>query len=231
VEELHEFNPMLGLRGCRLGIAYPEISEMQARAIFEAAVNVARQGIKVTPEVMIPLVVTLKETAHQKAIIDRVAAEVFAEKGSSIEYLVGVMVELPRACLVADEIATQSEFFSFGTNDLTQTNYGFSRDDINTFLPTYLSQGILKNDPFESLDQKGVGELMKIGIERGRRTNPRLKIGICGEHGGDPASVEFCHRVGLTYVSCSPYRVLTARLAAAQAGASDELKVEAGRTK
>ena len=231
VEELHEFNPMLGLRGCRLGIAYPEISEMQARAIFEAAVNVAREGAKVIPEVMIPLVATLKETAHQKAIIDRVAAEVFAEKGTVVEYLVGVMVELPRACLVADEIATQSEFFSFGTNDLTQTNYGFSRDDINTFLPTYLAQGILKNDPFESLDQKGVGELMKIGIERGRRVNPGLKIGICGEHGGDPASVEFCHRVGLTYVSCSPYRVLTARLAAAQAGAADELKVEAGRTK
>ena len=231
VEELHEFNPMLGLRGCRLGIAFPEISEMQARAIFEAAVNVAREGIKVTPEVMIPLVVTLKETAHQKAIIDRIAAEVFAEKGTAVEYLVGVMVELPRACLVADEIASQSEFFSFGTNDLTQTNYGFSRDDINTFLPTYLAQGILKNDPFESLDQKGVGELMKIGIERGRHTNPKLKIGICGEHGGDPASVEFCHKVGLTYVSCSPYRVLTARLAAAQAGASDELKVEAGRTK
>ncbi|HEY6348646.1 MAG TPA: pyruvate, phosphate dikinase [Candidatus Angelobacter sp.] len=231
VEELHEFNPMLGLRGCRLGIAYPEISEMQARAIFEAAVNVAREGAKVIPEVMIPLVATLKETAHQKAIIDRVAAEVFAEKGSTVEYLVGVMVELPRACLVADEIATQSEFFSFGTNDLTQTNYGFSRDDINTFLPTYLAQGILKNDPFESLDQKGVGELMKIGIERGRRVNPGLKIGICGEHGGDPASVEFCHKVGLTYVSCSPYRVFTARLAAAQAGAADELKVEAGRTK
>jgi pyruvate,orthophosphate dikinase len=231
VEELHEFNPMLGLRGCRLGIAYPEISEMQARAIFEAAVNVARDGIKVIPEVMIPLVATLKETSHQKAIIDRVAAEVFAEKGRSVEYLVGVMTELPRACLVADEIAKEAEFFSFGTNDLTQTNYGFSRDDINTFLPTYLGQGILKNDPFESLDQKGVGELMKIGIERGRRTNPRLKLGICGEHGGDPASVEFCHRVGLTYVSCSPYRVLTARLAAAQAGASDELKVEAGRTK
>jgi len=231
VEELHEFNPMLGLRGCRLGIAYPEISEMQARAIFEAAVNVARQGIKVTPEVMIPLVTTLKETAHQKAIIDRIAAEVFAEKGSAVEYLVGVMVELPRACLVADEIASQSEFFSFGTNDLTQTNYGFSRDDINTFLPTYLSQGILKNDPFETIDQKGVGELMKIGIEKGRRVNPRLKIGICGEHGGDPASVEFCHKVGLTYVSCSPYRVLTARLAAAQAAAAEELKVEAGRTK
>jgi pyruvate,orthophosphate dikinase len=231
VEELHEFNPMLGLRGCRLGIAYPEISEMQARAIFEAAVNVARDGIKVIPEVMIPLVATLKETSHQKAIIDRVAAEVFAEKGRSVEYLVGVMTELPRACLVADEIATEAEFFSFGTNDLTQTNYGFSRDDINTFLPTYLSEGILKVDPFESLDQKGVGELMKIGIERGRRTNPRLKLGICGEHGGDPASVEFCHKVGLTYVSCSPYRVLTARLAAAQAGASDELKVEAGRTK
>jgi pyruvate, orthophosphate dikinase len=231
VEELHEFNPMLGLRGCRLGIAYPEISEMQARAIFEAAVNVSREGTHVTPEVMIPLVATLKETAHQKAIIDRIAAEVFAEKGAAVEYLVGVMVELPRACLVADEIALESEFFSFGTNDLTQTNYGFSRDDINTFLPTYLTQGILKNDPFESLDQRGVGELMKIGIERGRRSNPGLKIGICGEHGGDPASVEFCHRVGLTYVSCSPYRVLTARLAAAQAGASDELKVEAGRTK
>jgi pyruvate,orthophosphate dikinase len=231
VEELHEFNPMLGLRGCRLGIAYPEISEMQARAIFEAAVNVSREGIKVIPEVMIPLVVTLKETSHQKTIIDRAAAEVFAEKGAAVEYLVGVMVELPRACLVADEIATDAEFFSFGTNDLTQTNYGFSRDDINTFLPTYLAQGILKNDPFESLDQKGVGELMKIGIERGRRANPQLKIGICGEHGGDPSSVEFCHRVGLTYVSCSPYRVLTARLAAAQAGATEELKVEAGRTK
>ncbi len=231
VEELHEFNPMLGLRGCRLGIAYPEISEMQARAIFEAAVNVSREGIKVIPEVMIPLVVTLKETSHQKGIIDRMAAEVFAEKGASVEYLVGVMVELPRACLVADEIATESDFFSFGTNDLTQTNYGFSRDDINTFLPTYLAQGILKNDPFESLDQQGVGELMKIGIERGRKTNPRLKIGICGEHGGDPSSVEFCHKVGLTYVSCSPYRVLTARLAAAQAAAAEELKVEAGRTK
>ena len=231
VEELHEFNPMLGLRGCRLGIAYPEISEMQARAIFEAAVNVSREGIKVIPEVMIPLVATLKETSHQKSVIDRIAAEVFAEKGTAVEYLVGVMIELPRACLVADEIATEAEFFSFGTNDLTQTNYGFSRDDINTFLPTYLSQGILKNDPFESLDQKGVGELMKIGIERGRRTNRELKLGICGEHGGDPASVEFCHRVGLTYVSCSPFRVLTARLAAAQAGASDDLKAEAGRTK
>jgi pyruvate,orthophosphate dikinase len=231
VEELHEFNPMLGLRGCRLGIAYPEISEMQARAIFEAAVNVARDGIKVIPEVMIPLVATLKETSHQKAVIDHAAAEVFAEKGRSVEYLVGVMTELPRACLVADEIATEAEFFSFGTNDLTQTNYGFSRDDINTFLPTYLREGILKNDPFESIDQKGVGELMKIGIERGRKTNPRLKLGICGEHGGDPASVEFCHKVGLTYVSCSPYRVLTARLAAAQAGASDALKAEAGRTK
>jgi pyruvate,orthophosphate dikinase len=231
VEELHEFNPMLGLRGCRLGITYPEISEMQARAIFEAAVNVSREGIKAIPEVMIPLVTTLKETSHQKSVIDRTAAEVFAEKGSSVEYLVGVMIELPRACLVADEIATEAEFFSFGTNDLTQTNYGFSRDDINTFLPTYLSQGILKNDPFESLDQQGVGELMKIGIERGRRTNRGIKLGICGEHGGDPSSVEFCHRVGLTYVSCSPFRVLTARLAAAQAAAAEELKVEAGRTK
>src|SRR5437764_8178048 len=231
VEELHEFNPMLGLRGCRLGIAYPEISGMQARAILEAAVNVTRKGVKVIPEVMIPLVVTLKETAHQTAIIRRMADQVFKEKGAKVEYLVGTMIELPRACLVADEIAGEAEFFSFGTNDLTQTNYGFSRDDINQFLRSYVDQGILKSDPFDTIDEKGVGELVKIGIERGRRVRPDLKIGICGEHGGDPASVEFCHKVGMTYVSCSPYRVLTARLAAAQAAAAEQTKGEVGRTK
>ena len=231
VEELHEFNPMLGYRGCRLGITYPEISEMQAQAIFEAAVNVSRQGVKVLPEVMIPLVGTLKEMANQKAIVNRMAEQVFKEKGAKVQYLVGTMIELPRACIVADEIATEAEFFSFGTNDLTQTAYGFSRDDINKFLPAYLDRGILKNDPFAMLDQPGVGELMKIAVQKGRKANSNLKIGICGEHGGDPSSVEFCHKIGLNYVSCSPFRVLTARLAAAQAAAADQLKVEAGRTK
>jgi len=231
VEELHEFNPMLGLRGCRLGITYPEISEMQARAIFEAAVNVAREGIKVIPEVMIPLIVTVKEMENQGAIVRETAEKVFAEKKSSVEYLVGTMIELPRACIIADEIAVEAEFFSFGTNDLTQTNYGFSRDDIGTFLPAYIERGILKSDPFATIDQKGVGYLMELGVERGRKTRPDIKLGICGEHGGDPASVQYCHRIGLTYVSCSPFRVLTARLAAAQAAASDKLSVEAGRTK
>jgi pyruvate,orthophosphate dikinase len=231
VEELHEFNPMLGLRGCRLGITYPEISEMQARAIFEAAVNVAKQGIKVIPEVMVPLIVTVKEMENQGSIIRQVAEQVFKEKGSKVEYLVGTMIELPRACVIADEIAQDAEFFSFGTNDLTQTMYGFSRDDIGTFLPAYVERGILKNDPFATIDQKGVGALMEMGVELGRKTRPDIKLGICGEHGGDPESVAYCHKIGLTYVSCSPYRVLTARLAAAQAAASDKLKVEAGRTK
>jgi pyruvate, orthophosphate dikinase len=231
VEELHEFNPMLGLRGCRLGITYPEISEMQARAIFEAAVNVTRQGIKVIPEVMVPLIVTVKEMENQGAIIRQVAEQVFKEKGTRVEYLVGTMIELPRACVIADEIAEDAEFFSFGTNDLTQTMYGFSRDDIGTFLPAYVERGILKNDPFATIDQKGVGHLMEMGVELGRKTRPDIKLGICGEHGGDPESVAYCHKIGLTYVSCSPYRVLTARLAAAQAAASDKLKVEAGRTK
>jgi pyruvate, orthophosphate dikinase len=231
VEELHEFNPMLGLRGCRLGITYPEISEMQARAIFEAAVNVAKQGVKVIPEVMVPLIVTVKEMENQGTIIRHVADQVFKEKGSSVEYLVGTMIELPRACVIADEIAQDAEFFSFGTNDLTQTMYGFSRDDIGTFLPAYIEHGILKHDPFATIDQKGVGHLMEMGVELGRKTRPNIKLGICGEHGGDPESVVYCHKIGLTYVSCSPYRVLTARLAAAQAGASDKLKVEAGRTK
>ncbi|HMH02242.1 MAG TPA: pyruvate, phosphate dikinase, partial [Terriglobales bacterium] len=231
VEELHEFNPMLGHRGCRLGITYPEITEMQARAIFEAAVTVAKEGVKVFPEVMIPLTATLKEMANQGAIVRRVAEEVFKEKEAKVDYLVGTMIELPRAALVADEIAKEAEFFSFGTNDLTQTTFGFSRDDINKVLPTYLEEGILKQDPFAALDREGVGQLIRIATERGRQTRPGLKVGICGEHGGEPSSVEFCHQVGLNYVSCSPFRVLTARLAAAQAAASDKLKVEGGRTK
>ncbi len=231
VEELHEFNPMLGHRGCRLGITYPEITEMQAQAIFEAAVQVEKEGVKTHAEVMIPLTATLKEMANQAAIVRRVAGEVFKEKGKTVHYLVGTMIELPRAALLADEIAKEAEFFSFGTNDLTQTTFGFSRDDVNKVLPTYLAEGILKQDPFAVIDREGVGELVRIGIERGRKTRPKLEVGICGEHGGDPSSVEFCHQVGMDYVACSPFRVLTARLAAAQAGASDKLKVEGGRTK
>jgi pyruvate,orthophosphate dikinase len=231
VEQLHEFNPMLGHRGCRLGITYPEITEMQARAIFEAAVDVTKKGVKVLPEVMIPLVATVKEMANQAAIVRRVADEVFKEKGTKVDYMVGTMIELPRAALVADEIAKEAEFFSFGTNDLTQTTFGFSRDDVNKVLPTYLAEGILKQDPFAALDQDGVGQLVKMATERGRKTRPTLKVGICGEHGGEPSSVEFCYRTGLNYVSCSPFRVLTARLAAAQAAATETLKVEGGRTK
>jgi pyruvate,orthophosphate dikinase len=231
VEELHEFNPMLGLRGCRLGITYPEITEMQVRAIIEAAVAVEKEGIKTHAEVMIPLIATVKEMENQGAIVKRVAEDVFKEKGKRVDYHVGTMIELPRACLVADEIAKEAQFFSFGTNDLTQTAFGFSRDDVNKILTAYLQEGILKQDPFAAIDQVGVGELVKIGIERGRRTRPDLEIGICGEHGGEPESVKFCHQVGMDYVSCSPFRVLTARLAAAQAGASDTLKVEGGRTK
>ncbi|HKV92676.1 MAG TPA: pyruvate, phosphate dikinase [Candidatus Angelobacter sp.] len=231
VEELHELNPMLGHRGCRLGITYPEISEMQARAIFEAAVNMAKAGVKVIPEVMIPLVSMTKEMENQGAIVRKVAEQVFKEKGMKVDYLVGTMIELPRACTVADQIAGDAEFFSFGTNDLTQTAYGFSRDDISKFLPAYIERGILKSDPFATIDQQGVGELMEMGVKKGRKARPTLKIGICGEHGGDPASVEFCHKIGLNYVSCSPYRVLTARLAAAQAAAAEELKTESGRTK
>jgi pyruvate,orthophosphate dikinase len=231
VEELHEFNPMLGHRGCRLGITYPEITEMQARAIFEAAVAVAKEGGKPHAEVMIPLIATVKEMAHQGGIVRRVADEVFKEKGTKVHYMVGTMIELPRAALIADEIAKEAEFFSFGTNDLTQTTFGFSRDDVNKVLPTYLAEGIIKQDPFAVIDRDGVGELVRLGIERGRKTRPNLEVGICGEHGGDPSSVEFCHAVGMDYVACSPFRVLTARLAAAQAGASDKLKVEGGRTK
>ena len=223
VEELHEFNPMLGNRGCRLGITYPEITEMQARAIFEAAVAVAKDGVKVYPEVMIPMIATLKEMASQSAIVRRVAKEVFAEKEKTVGYLVGTLIELPRAALIADQIAKEAEFFSFGTNDLTQTTFGFSRDDVNKILPTYLAEGILKQDPFAVIDRDGVGELVRIGIERGRKTRPDLKVGICGEHGGDPSSVEFCHQVGMDHVSCSPFRVLTARLAAAQVSAFERI--------
>jgi pyruvate,orthophosphate dikinase len=231
VEQLHEFNPMLGHRGCRLGITYPEITEMQARAIFEAAVAVAKDGVKVLPEVMIPLTATLKEMANQAEIVHRVAKEVFAEKERNVEYLVGTMIELPRAALVADEIAQEAQFFSFGTNDLTQTTWGFSRDDVNKILPTYLEEGIIKQDPFAVLDRDGVGQLVKLATERGRKTRANLKVGICGEHGGEPSSVEFCYKTGLNYVSCSPFRVLTARLAAAQSAASEKLNVESGRTK
>jgi pyruvate,orthophosphate dikinase len=231
VEQLHEVNPMLGLRGCRLGITYPEITEMQARAIFEAAVKVAKEGVKVKPEVMIPLTTGLKEMANQAAIVRRVAEEVFAEKEQKVKYLVGTMIELPRAALMADEIAQEAEFFSFGTNDLTQTTFGFSRDDVGRILTAYLAEGILKQDPFAVLDREGVGQLIKIAVEKGRATRPTIKIGICGEHGGEPSSVEFCAQLGFNYVSCSPFRVLTARLAAAQAGASAELKIEGGRTK
>ena len=231
VNDLHEINPMLGHRGCRLGITYPEITEMQARAIFEAAVKVKAEGVKVIPEIMIPLTASLKEMANQAAIVRRVAEEVFAEKEARVEYLVGTMIELPRAALVADEIAREAEFFSFGTNDLTQTTFGFSRDDINKFLPDYLAQGIFKQDPFAVLDRDGVGQLIKIAVQKGRATRKDIKIGICGEHGGEPSSVQFCYEQGFNYVSCSPFRVLTARLAAAQAAATDKLKVEGGRTK
>ena len=217
IEGLHEFNPMLGFRGCRLGILYPEITEMQARAVFEAACDAVADGIKVKPEIMIPLVGDLKEFKLQEDIVRRVAAEVFKEKGRKLPYLVGTMIELPRACLLADEIAKSAEFFSFGTNDLTQTTFGLSRDDAGKFLPLYVQNEILPNDPFEALDQNGVGQLVKMGVDKGRSTRPDLKIGICGEHGGEPSSVEFCHRIGLNYVSCSPFRVPIARLAAARA--------------
>jgi len=230
VEELHEQNPMLGHRGCRLGITYPEITEMQTRAIIEAALALKKQNITVVPEIMIPLTTTVKELKHQTDVVHRIAEDVFKEKGERVEYLVGTMIELPRAALVADQIAEQADFFSFGTNDLTQTTFGFSRDDINKFLPEYLAQGIFKQDPFAQLDQDGVGQLVEMATRKGRNTRPDLKVGICGEHGGEPESVKFCHRVGLNYVSCSPFRVLTARLAAAQA-ALEEKGGSGGATK
>jgi len=229
IEALHELNPMLGHRGCRLGIAYPEITEMQARAIFEAAAELAKRKIKVLPEVMVPVVGIVAEFVNQEKIIRRVADEVMKEYGVKFKYLVGTMIEIPRACIVADEIAERAEFFSFGTNDLTQTGFGFSRDDIGGFLPYYLQHKILPDDPFQTIDQEGVGELVAMGVERGRKARPDLKIGICGEHGGDPASIEFCHRVGLNYVSCSPFRVPIARLAAAHAALKEKAEKTAAR--
>jgi pyruvate,orthophosphate dikinase len=216
--ELHEFNPMLGFRGCRLAIAYPEIAEMQARAIFEAAVEAGRAtGKPVVPEVMVPLIASKAEFDLVKARIDAMAQAVGLETESKVTYQTGTMIELPRAALKADEIAQTAEFFSFGTNDLTQTTFGISRDDAASFLGIYTSKGILAADPFVSIDREGVGELVRIAVERGRKTRPKLKLGICGEHGGDPASVAFCHELKLDYVSCSPFRVPIARLAAAQA--------------
>jgi pyruvate, orthophosphate dikinase len=217
VESLRESNPMLGHRGCRLGITYPEITEMQARAIFEATVRAHRRGVDVQPEIMVPLVATLKEFEHQRAIIDKVAEDVMGVMGERVPYLVGTMIELPRAALTADEIAKSAEFFSFGTNDLTQTTFGLSRDDAGRFLPLYIDRGILPEDPFQVLDAGGVGKLVKLAVADGRATRPNLKVGICGEHGGEPRSVGMCHAMGLDYVSCSPYRVPIARLAAAQA--------------
>ena len=217
VNSLHEFNPMLGHRGCRLGNTYPEITEMQARAIIEAAINVSKKGVKVLPEIMVPLIGTKAEFVLQESIIRETADKVFAETGSKVEYLVGTMIEIPRAALTADKIAESAEFFSFGTNDLTQMTFGYSRDDAGVFLPIYLQKNLLKHDPFQVLDQEGVGQLVEMGTTRGRSARPNLKVGICGEHGGEPSSVEFCHRVGMNYVSCSPYRVPIARLAAAMA--------------
>jgi pyruvate,orthophosphate dikinase len=222
INALHEMNPMLGHRGCRLSVTYPEVLEMQVRAIFEAAAELTARGYKVKPEVMVPLVGTLNEIKILKEQIVNVAKEVMKKKNIKFNYKVGTMIELPRACVTADEIAKEAEFFSFGTNDLTQMTFGFSRDDANKFLPAYLEKGILGKDPFATIDIDGVGELVKMGVEKGRKTRKDLKIGICGEHGGDPDSVKFCHRVGMSYVSCSPYRVPIARLAAAHAALEEE---------
>jgi pyruvate,orthophosphate dikinase len=226
VHELHEFNPMLGHRGCRLGIVYPEISEMQARAVFEAAAQVQKEGIKVKPEIMIPLVGFPRELQLQIEVVNRVAAEIAKEKKTKFNYLVGTMIEIPRAAIVADEIAKDAQFFSFGTNDLTQTCLGMSRDDSGSFLGKYQELEIVKQNPFASIDQSGVGALMKMAVERGRKTRPDIKLGICGEHGGEPSSVKFCDRIGLAYVSCSPFRVPIARLAAAQAALEAQSKTK-----
>lgn len=217
VEGLHEFNPMLGHRGCRLGITYPEITRMQAQAIIEAACQLAKEGVEVYPEIMIPLIGTKAELAHQKKVVVEIAEEVIKNSGQDVKYLVGTMIEIPRAALTADQVAEEAEFFSFGTNDLTQMTFGYSRDDAGKFLAEYYDKRILPADPFQSIDQEGVGQLVQMGVEKGRKTRPDLKVGICGEHGGDPSSIDFCHRVGLNYVSCSPFRVPIARLAAAQA--------------
>ncbi len=225
IQELHEFNPMLGHRGCRLTITYPEIAEMQSRAVFEAATEIIRQGKNIIPEVMIPLVGNTKEFENQKQIVDKIAKKVKQEQGIEFEYKVGTMIEVPRGAITADKIAEQAEFFSFGTNDLTQMGCGFSRDDSGSFLKEYTKLGIYKQDPFQSLDQEGIGELMKIAIQKAKPIRPDIKLGICGEHGGDPESIYFCHKIGLDYVSCSPYRVPIARLAAAQIAIKEKKEI------
>jgi len=222
IDDLHELNPMLGHRGCRLAVTYPEIAEMQTRAVIEAAINVTkRTGLKIVPEIMIPLVGITDELKFVKAIVNKVADEIIAASGVALQYMVGTMIEIPRACIIADKIAESAEFFSFGTNDLTQMGFGFSRDDVGKILSAYYDTKILESDPFARLDQEGIGELVKMAVEKGRKTRPDIKLGICGEHGGDPSSVEFCHEVGLSYVSCSPFRVPIARLAAAQAAVKE----------
>jgi pyruvate,orthophosphate dikinase len=222
IDSLHEANPMLGHRGVRLGITYPEVYDMQVEAIMTAACEVAKQGVKVFPEIMIPLVGTVKELEAMRKDAEQVAERVLEEKKMTIEYLIGTMIEIPRAALTADEVAKQADFFSFGTNDLTQMTFGYSRDDVGSFLPQYLEDNILEDDPFAVLDQEGVGQLVTMGTDKGRQTNPKLKVGICGEHGGEPRSIEFCYRAGMNYVSCSPFRVPIARLAAAKAVAHDK---------
>jgi pyruvate,orthophosphate dikinase len=213
---LHEMNPMLGHRGCRLGLTYPEIYEIQVEAIIRAALAVKQEGVDVQPEIMIPLTGTVREMSDSRELCHRIAGQVMEAVGEKVSYLVGTMIEIPRAALLADQIALEAEFFSFGTNDLTQMTFGYSRDDAGVFLPEYVKRGILPADPFQQLDQEGVGQLVDMACRKGRSANPDLHLGICGEHGGDPSSVAFCHRVGLDYVSCSPYRVPIARLAAAQ---------------
>src|SRR5438552_4306637 len=222
VNKIREANPMLGFRGCRLGLLFPEVTRMQCRAIFEAACQVKGERKQVTLEIMVPLVSISEELRQQAEIINEVASEVMGEHGMKIEYLIGTMIELPRAALTADKIAQHASFFSFGTNDLTQTTLGLSRDDSGRFLPSYVERGILPEDPFQVLDQEGVGKLMEIAVRLGRGTRTDLKVGICGEHGGEPASVKFCHRLGMNYVSCSPFRVPIARLAAAQAALEEQ---------
>jgi pyruvate,orthophosphate dikinase len=222
VADLHEFNPMMGHRGCRLAVTYPEIAEMQTRAVIEAAINVNRKGMNVIPEIMIPLVGDIKELKYVKDVVVKTADQIIKKEGVNLEYKVGTMIEIPRAAITADEIAGEAEFFSFGTNDLTQMTFGFSRDDAGKFLDEYYNKKIYESDPFARLDQHGVGKLIEISVKLGRQTRPDIKLGICGEHGGDPSSVEFCHRLGLNYVSCSPFRVPIARLAAAQAAVKKE---------
>jgi pyruvate,orthophosphate dikinase len=224
IEGLHEFNPMMGHRGCRLAVSYPEIAEMQTRAVIEAAINVNKEGMNVVPEIMIPLVGDIKELKYVKDVVVKTANEVIEKAGVDLKYMVGTMLEIPRAALTADEIAKEAEFFSFGTNDLTQMTFGFSRDDAGNFLEDYYAKKIYESDPFARLDQTGVGKLVEMAVQLGKKTRPDIKLGICGEHGGDPSSVEFCHNVGLNYVSCSPFRVPIARLAAAQAQVNNPRK-------